>query len=82
MSCRAACRWLAFRRNRTVSTLPMLRWTLGTLAPAESKSIVITTTAPTAAGVITNSAIASAWQNVVTQTLLSTQIVNTARFCK
>ncbi len=62
----------------TISTLPMLRWSLGTLAPAESKSIVITTTAPAAIGTIANSAIASAWQNVMTQTLLSTQIVNTA----
>ncbi|CAG0976641.1 partial Large cysteine-rich periplasmic protein OmcB, partial [Gammaproteobacteria bacterium] len=59
-------------------TLPMLRWSLGSLNPAESKSIVITTTAPATAGIITNSAMASAWQNVVTQTLLSTQIVSTA----
>ncbi|MBI5566009.1 MAG: DUF11 domain-containing protein, partial [Chloroflexi bacterium] len=58
-------------------TLPMLRWSLGSLSPAESKSIAITTTA-LAAGVITNSAMAGAWQNVVTQTLLSTQIVSAA----
>jgi uncharacterized repeat protein (TIGR01451 family) len=54
----------------------MVRWSLGSLNPAETKSIVITTTAPGAVGVITNSAIANAWQNVMTQTLFSTQVVN------
>ncbi len=39
---------------------------------------MITTTAPAATGVITNSAVASAWQNVVTQTLFSTQVTNNA----
>jgi uncharacterized repeat protein (TIGR01451 family) len=56
-------------------TLPLLRWSLGDLGPAESRTIVITTTAPAAAGVITNSAIASGWHNVVTQTLFATEIV-------
>jgi uncharacterized repeat protein (TIGR01451 family) len=56
----------------------MLRWSLGSLGPAESQTIVLTTTAPAAAGVITNSAIASAWHNVMTQTLLSTQLVSAA----
>jgi uncharacterized repeat protein (TIGR01451 family) len=59
-------------------TVPMLRWSLGTLAPAQNKTIVITMTAPAASGVITNSAMASAWQNVVTQTLFSTQVTNNA----
>jgi uncharacterized repeat protein (TIGR01451 family) len=57
-------------------TLPMLRWSLGSLNPAETKMIVITTTSPGAPGNLTNSAIASAWQNVMTQTLISTQVVN------
>jgi uncharacterized repeat protein (TIGR01451 family) len=57
-------------------TLPMLRWSLGTLNPAETRTIVMTTTAPQAAGLITNSAIGTAWQNVLTQTLLSTQVVS------
>ena len=39
---------------------------------------MITTTAPGATGTITNSAIASAWQNVITQTLFSTQVTNNA----
>ena len=60
-----------------LATLPMLRWSLGTLAPAQSKTIVITTTAPAVTGVITNSAVASAFQNVVTQTLFSTQVIAT-----
>jgi uncharacterized repeat protein (TIGR01451 family) len=59
-------------------TLPMLRWSLGTLNPAETKTIVITTTAPATAGVIANSALGSAWQNVMTQTLFSTQILTSA----
>jgi uncharacterized repeat protein (TIGR01451 family) len=57
-------------------TLPVVRWSLGSLGPAETKTIVITTTAPGTPGNITNSAIASAWQNVMTQTLFSTQVVN------
>ncbi len=61
-----------------LATLPLLRWSLGTLAPLESKIIVITTTAPAIAGVITNSAIASAFENVTTQTLFSTQVINAA----
>ena len=56
-------------------TLPTVRWSLGTLNPAETRTIVITATAPTATGLITNSAIGSAWQNVMTQTQLSTAIV-------
>ena len=59
-------------------TLPTVRWSLGSLNPAETKSIVITTTAPSTTGLITNSAIASAWQNVMTQTQASTQVVTPA----
>ena len=57
-------------------TLPTVRWSLGSLNPAETKSIVITATAPNTTSLITNSAIAGAWQNVMTQTLLSTQLIN------
>jgi uncharacterized repeat protein (TIGR01451 family) len=56
-------------------TLPTVRWSLGTLNPAETRTIVITATAPTATGIITNSAIGSAWQNVMTQAQLSTIVV-------
>ena len=58
-------------------TLPMVRWSLGSLNPAETKTIVITATAPSTTGITTNSAVANAWQNVMTQTLFSTQVVNT-----
>jgi uncharacterized repeat protein (TIGR01451 family) len=61
----------------SVATPPLLRWSLGSLNPAETKTIVITTTSPSTTGIITNSAIGNAWQNVMTQTLFSTQIVNT-----
>ena len=60
------------------TTLPMLSWSLGSLNPAETKTIVITTTAPTTPGLITNSAVGSAWENVVTQTLFSTQVTANA----
>ena len=59
-------------------TLPMVSWSLGSLTPAETRTIVITATAPAATGIITNSAVASAWQNVITQTLFSTEITNNA----
>ncbi len=59
-------------------TLPMVTWSLGSLNPAATKTIVITTTAPGVTGIITNSAVAGAWQNVLTQTLFSTQVTNNA----
>jgi uncharacterized repeat protein (TIGR01451 family) len=58
-----------------VASLPMLRWSLGTLGAGEVRTMVITTTAPASTGVITNSAVMGAWQNVLTQTLFATQIV-------
>ena len=61
-----------------LSTLPILRWSLGDLGPAESRTIIITTTAPAATGVFTNSAVANGWQNVMTQTLFSTQVISSA----
>jgi uncharacterized repeat protein (TIGR01451 family) len=57
-------------------TWPMLRWSLGSLGPGQSAAIAITTTAPAATGVITNSVVGSAWQNMVTQTLFSTHIIS------
>ena len=59
-------------------TLPMVSWSLGSLNPAETRTIVLTTTAPSATGAITNSAIGNAWENVVTQTLFSTQVITNA----
>lgn len=57
-------------------TWPMLRWSLGTLGPGQSATIAMTTTAPGVSGVITNSAVAGAWQNIVTQTHFSTTVLN------
>ncbi len=60
-----------------VKLLPMLRWSLGTLAAGEVRTIVITTTAPAYMGVITNSAVMGSWQSVMTQTLFATKVVST-----
>jgi uncharacterized repeat protein (TIGR01451 family) len=58
-----------------MTTLPLLRWSLGTLAAGQVRTMIITTTAPASTGVITNSAVLGAWQNVLTQTLFATQVV-------
>jgi uncharacterized repeat protein (TIGR01451 family) len=58
-----------------VVTLPVLSWSLGDLAPGEFRYIFITTTAPTAAGIITNTALVDARQRVITQTTFATQII-------
>jgi uncharacterized repeat protein (TIGR01451 family) len=60
------------------SSKPLMRWSLGDLGQGESKTIVVTTTSPAQTGVITNSAVANAWQNVLTQTLFATQVVGDA----
>ncbi|MCD4739168.1 MAG: DUF11 domain-containing protein [Anaerolineae bacterium] len=58
-----------------VVTLPLLQWSLGQLGPGEIRTIVVTTTSPTFAGVITNTALADARQSVMTQTVFSTQVI-------
>jgi uncharacterized repeat protein (TIGR01451 family) len=57
---------------------PVLRWSLGDLGPGESRTIVITTTAPSSTGLITNTALADARQRVVTQTVFATDVVTEA----
>jgi uncharacterized repeat protein (TIGR01451 family) len=57
-------------------TLPVLRWSLGSLAPGERRTVVITTTAPASAGVITNTAMLDSRQHVVIQTVFATQVVD------
>lgn len=59
-------------------TLPMLWWSLGDVGPGGSRTIVITTTSPAEAGVITNMALADARQRVMTQTMFATQVVTAA----
>ncbi len=56
--------------------LPMRRWSLGDLGSGESQTIVITTTAPASASVITNTALADARQRVVTETVFATQVIS------
>lgn len=59
----------------TTLTPPVVSWSMGSLAPGEQRTIVVTTTAPASTGVITNTALADAQQAVVTQTLFSTQVI-------
>lgn len=54
---------------------PTLQWSVGELAPGEMWEAMITTTAPSAAGFITNTALADTSQGVMTQSLLSTNVV-------
>jgi len=60
------------------ATVPLLQWSLGTLAPGESRSITVTTTAPSYPASITNTALASARQLTMTTALRSTQVVTQA----
>lgn len=60
-----------------VVTLPLLKWSLGQLNPGEIRTVIVTTTAPTFAGVITNTALADARQSAMTQTMFSTQAITT-----
>ena len=56
-------------------TLPTLRWSLGDLSPGESRTIVITTTTPASAGMITNTALADTWHQTMTQATFATLVV-------
>jgi uncharacterized repeat protein (TIGR01451 family) len=57
------------------TAFPLLKWSLGDLGPSESRTIVITGTAPALPGIITNTAIAGGLQGVMTHTLFATQVV-------
>ena len=56
--------------------LPLLSWSLGDLEPGQSRTVVLTATAPAMAGVITNTALADARQWVVTPTVFATQVIS------
>ena len=58
-----------------VATLPLLQWSLGSLAPGESRSITVTTTAPATAADVTNTALADARQLTMTTALHTTHVV-------
>ncbi len=59
-----------------VINLPLLSWSLGDLGPGQSRTVVLTATAPAMAGVITNTALADARQWVVTPTVFATQVIS------
>lgn len=59
----------------TEVALPVLTWSLGDLAPLEWRDIVVTVTAPTNAGVITNVALLDAYPRVMTHTMEATNII-------
>jgi len=56
-------------------TLPLVRWSLGDLEPGASRVVVITSTAPSATGAITNTAVADARQLPMVSSTFSTQVV-------
>ncbi len=55
---------------------PLLKWTVGTLAPGARWSVTITTTAPSVVGVITNTAMLQAPTHVSLQALRATHIIS------
>ena len=57
------------------ATPPLLSWEPGDLEPGESWTAVITVTAPSSAGVITNTAMADATQRVVAPRMFATRVV-------
>jgi uncharacterized repeat protein (TIGR01451 family) len=61
-----------------VATVPLLQWTLGDLAPGESRTITVTTTAPAVTTIVTNTAFADAQQLAMVTALHGTQIVTQA----
>jgi uncharacterized repeat protein (TIGR01451 family) len=58
-----------------ISTLPLLKWTVGTLAPGAVWEVTLTTTAPSTAGIITNTASLNAPTHTSLQALWATQVV-------
>ncbi|HET89127.1 MAG TPA: DUF11 domain-containing protein [Chloroflexi bacterium] len=63
-------------------TLPVLTWSLGTLPAGESRTIVVTTTAPSSAGVITNTAIAYGERRMPTYRVFATQVITEGAILK
>ena len=59
-------------------TLSALTWSLGDVGAGESRTIVITATAPSSTGMFTNTALADARQRVVTHTVFATEVVTEA----
>jgi len=57
-------------------TPPLVKWSLGNMVRGERRTIVVTSTAPGAAGIISNTAMLDARQRVVTPTLFATQVIS------
>ena len=55
---------------------PMLSWSLGDLGPGQGRTVALTATAPSTAGVISNTALADAQQWVVTPKVFATQVIS------
>jgi len=56
-------------------TFPALSWSLGDLPPGASRTIVVTMTAPSSAGVISNTVLADARDRVMTKTVFATKVI-------
>ena len=59
-------------------TPPVIRWSVGDLAPAETWEAVITVTAPASVGTLANTALVDGQQSVMTQTIFTTEVVTNA----
>ncbi len=59
----------------TILTLPVLIWSLGDLDALKSHTIVITATAPSSPGTITNVALADAQQRSMAHAMLATEVI-------
>lgn len=65
-----------------VESLPMLRWSIGDLGPGDSWQTVVTATAPSYRGVISNTLIGVEQGGVMTQTFFATQVVTPAKILR
>ncbi len=63
-------------------TLPVLTWSLGSLPAGESRTIIVTTTAPSSIGVITNTATAYGERRIPTYQVFATQVITEGAILK
>jgi uncharacterized repeat protein (TIGR01451 family) len=54
---------------------PIVKWSVGSLGPGQAWQSIITVTAPSYTGIITNTALVDASSTVMTQTLFATRVV-------
>lgn len=59
-----------------LTALPLVKWPVGTLAPGQAWEVTITTTAPSIAGLITNTAILNAPTHDALHDLLGTTVIS------